>query len=141
MPVQMQLTGGQRNEITQAKALLEHCRLQLSRGRPRLRPQVLIADKGYDSQPLRQWLGKRGVKANIAERKLPEGKKRRRKGRKPTFDAQLYRQRNVIERSFGRIKECRRVATRYDKLDKVYLSFVNWAFIYSILKRHFSDTP
>jgi transposase len=102
---------------------------------------VLIADKGYDSQPLRQWLGKRGVKANIAERELPEGKKRRRRGRKPTFDTQLYRQRNVIERSFGRIKECRRVATRYDKLDKVYLSFVNWAFIYSFLKRHFSDTP
>jgi transposase len=115
----MLLTGGQRNEITQAKGLPEQCHLQLRRGRPRLRPKVLIADKGYDSQPLRQWLGKRGVKANIrgvkaniAERELPEGKKRRRRGRKPTFDTQLYRQRNVIERSFGRIKECRRVATR-----------------------------
>jgi transposase len=137
----MLLTSGQRNEITQAKSLLEQCHLQLRRGRPRLKPRVLIADKGYDSQPLRQWLGKRGVKANIAERELPEGKKRRRRGRKPTFDSQLYRQRNVIERSFGRIKECRRVATRYDKLEKVYLSFVNWAFIYAILKRHFSDTP
>ena len=137
----MQLTSGERNEITQAKGLLEQCHLQLRRGRPRVRPQVLIADKGYDSQPLRQWLGRRGVKANIAERELPEGKKRRRRGRKPTFDPQLYRQRNVIERSFGRIKECRRVATRYDKLDKVYLCFVNWAFIYAILKRHFSDTP
>ena len=42
----MQLTVGQRNEITQAKALLEQCHLQLSRGRPRLRPKVLIADKG-----------------------------------------------------------------------------------------------
>jgi transposase len=137
----MLLTSGQRNEITQAKSLLEQCHLQLRRGRPRLKPRVLIADKGYDSQPLRQWLGKRGVKANIAERELPGGKKRRRRGRKPTFDSQLYRQRNVIERSFGRIKECRRVATRYDKLEKVYLSFVNWAFIYAILKRHFSDTP
>jgi transposase len=133
----MRLTAGQRNEITQAKGLLEQCHLQLARGRPRLKPRVLIADKGYDSQPLRQWLGKRGVKANIAERELPEGKKRRRRGRRPTFDAQLYRQRNVIERSFGRIKECRRVATRYDKLEKVYLSFVNWAFIYSILNRYF----
>jgi transposase len=135
----MQLTSGERNEITQAKGLLGHCRLQLRRGRPRLKPRVLIADKGYDSQQLRQWLSKRGVKPNIAERKVPEGKKRRR-GRKPTFDPQLYRQRNVIERCFGRIKECRRVATRYDKLDNVYLSFVTCAFIYTILRKHFSDT-
>lgn len=137
----MQLTSGARNEITQAKGLLEQCRLQLRRGRPRLKPQVLIADKGYDSQQLRQWLVKRGVKANIAERELPDGKKRRRRGRKPTFDSQLYRQRNVIERSFGRIKECRRIATRYDKLDAVYLGFVTCGFIYVLLKKYFSDTP
>lgn len=137
----MQLTSGERSEITQAQGLLEQSRLQLRRGRPRLKPRVLIADKGYDSQPLRKWLGSRGVKANIAERELPEGNKRRRRGRKPTFDKQLYRQRNVVERTFGRIKECRRVATRYDKLDSVYLSFVSCAFIYAILKRHFSDTP
>lgn len=137
----MVLTSGQINEITQASLLLGQCRLQLTRGRPRLKPKVLLADKGYDSQQFRQWLSKQGVKATIAERALPEGSKRRRKGRKPTFDKQAYRQRNVIERLFGRIKECRRIATRFDKLDKVYLCLVTLGFIYVVLKTHFSDTP
>ncbi|WP_394351424.1 IS5 family transposase [Pontibacter pudoricolor] len=141
LPIQMLLTGGQINEITQASFLLGQCQLQLTKGRPRLKPNMLIADKGYDSQPFRRWLSKRGVKATIAERKLPEGSKRRRKGPKPTFDTQAYRQRNVIERLYGRIKEYRRIATRFDKLDKVYLCLVTLGFIYIILKKHFSNTP
>lgn len=136
----MLLTSGERNEITQAVLLLSQSKLQLRRGRPRLKPKVLIADKGYDSIQFRRWLSNRGVKANIPEVDLPEGKKRRRKGRKPTFDEQVYHQRNVIERLFAKIKECRRIATRYDKLDEVYLSFVTLGFIYIILKKHFSDT-
>lgn len=141
LPIHMLLTGGQINEITQASFLLGQCQLQLTRGRCRLKPNVLIADKGYDSQPFRQWLSKQGVKATIAERRLPVGDKRRRKGRKPTFNKQAYRQRNVIERLFGRIKECRRIATRFDKLDNVYLCLVTLGFIYIILKKYFSDTP
>jgi transposase len=135
----MLLTSGERNEITQADLLLSQSKLQLRRGRPRLKPKVLIADKGYDSKQFRQWLSTRKIKANIPERNLPDGIKRRRKGRKPTFDKQVYRQRNVIERLFGRIKECRRIATRYDKLDECYLGFVTLGFIYIILKKHFSD--
>ena len=137
----MLLTSGERHESTQALPLLEQCRLPVKRGRPRLRPLVLNADKGYDNYQLRSYLTRRGVKANIAERELPEGKKRRRRGRKPAFDEQLYKKRNVIERLFGRIKECRRIATRYDKLDQVYLSFVTCGFVYAIINRYFSDTP
>ena len=67
----------------------------------------MIADKGYDSAALRQWLAARGTEPVIpprANRKLQY-----------TYDKALYRNRNVIERSFGRLKDYRRIATRFDK--------------------------
>jgi transposase len=69
--------------------------------------KYMIADKGYDSAALRQWLAARGTEPVIpprANRKLQY-----------TYDKALYRNRNVIERSFGRLKDYRRIATRFDK--------------------------
>ena len=67
----------------------------------------LLADKGYDSAAFRNWLKKRGTKPVIPPRK----------GRKVRFryDKQIYKLRNRIERSFGRFKDYRRVATRFDR--------------------------
>lgn len=76
----------------------------------------LIADKAYDTNQLRHWLTERGVEAvipSIARRKpmIPH-------------DREVYRQRNLIERMFGRLKDFRRVATRYDKLARNFLAGV-----------------
>jgi transposase len=76
----------------------------------------LIADKAYDTNKLRHLLAERAIEAvipSIARRKplIPH-------------DRQVYRQRNVIERMFGRLKDFRRIATRYDKLARNFLGGV-----------------
>ena len=74
----------------------------------------LLADKAYDTNKLRQLLAEHGVEAvipSVARRKplIP-------------YDPVLYRQRNLIERMFGRLKDFRRIATRYDKLARNFLA-------------------
>jgi transposase len=74
----------------------------------------LIADKAYDANSLRQLLAQQGAKAVIpstASRNQPI-----------PYNKTIYRQRNVIERMFARLKDFRRVATRYDKLARNFLA-------------------
>jgi transposase len=76
----------------------------------------LIADKAYDTNRLRTYLQQRGIEAVIpssARRKLLIA-----------HDRAAYRQRNLIERMFARLKDFRRIATRYDKLGRNYLAGV-----------------
>ena len=78
------------------------------------RPRRLIADKAYDVDSLRGWLKARRIRAVIpssATRTVPH-----------PFDRPAYRRRNLIERLFGRLKNWRRVATRYDRLARNYLA-------------------
>src|SRR3954454_5088058 len=113
-PRVIQLTPGNTNDHKPA----QHC-LELMPP-----PRFVIADKGYDSAPLRQWLLQRGSEAVIPPR-------RNRKVLYP-YNRTLYRQRNVIERTINRIKDWRRIATRYDRNVVVYLASlfivatVNW---------------
>ncbi|WP_425359028.1 IS5 family transposase [Asticcacaulis excentricus] len=76
----------------------------------------LVADKGYDSQALREWLNARGTEPIIPPRK----------NRKIQYeyDKAIYKQRNVIERMFCRLKDWRRLATRFDRNIKNFLSAV-----------------
>lgn len=74
----------------------------------------LIADKAYDTNPLRAVLAGKGVEAVIPSI-------RRRKPLIP-YDVRAYRERNLIERMFGRLKDFRRIATRYDKLARNFLA-------------------
>jgi transposase len=91
------------------------------RGRPRLRPAALLADKGYTGEPVRAYLRRCRVAAIIPQ--LASERRPR------LMDWQVYRERNVIERLVGRLKECRRLATRYDKLAASYRAFVYLAAI------------
>jgi transposase len=74
----------------------------------------LIADKGYDTDAIRAFLKEQGVKAVI-----PSKSNRKRKIR---HDKETYKKRNVVERCFCRLKDWRRIATRYDKLAQNYFS-------------------
>lgn len=76
----------------------------------------LIADKGYDSAALRSWLEGRGTAPVIPPRK-------NRLVQYP-YDKALYKQRNVIERMFGRLKDFRRIATRFDRNVKTYFAAI-----------------
>jgi transposase len=77
---------------------------------------MLVADKGYDSQPLREWLQARGTTPVIPPRK----------NRKIQYDYDraAYKQRNVIERMFCRLKDWRRIATRYDRNLKAFIGAI-----------------
>ena len=86
-----------------------------------LTPQRCLADTAYDSDALRAWLWRRGCQPII-----PNNPTRK---RKHPFDPVAYRERNVIERTFGRLKDWRRVATRYDKLAQNYRATVLLAAI------------
>ena len=82
---------------------------------------MLLADRGYDADWIRAFTTERGAWANVPPRS---------NRREPIcFSPYLYRARNLVERFFNKIKQCRRVATRYDKLAANYLAFVQLASI------------
>jgi transposase len=87
-----------------------------------LLPQtMLLADRGYDADWIRELARQQGAWANISPK---------RNRRDPIcFSPYLYRARNLVERSFNKIKQCRRVATRYDKFAANYSAFVKLASI------------
>lgn len=85
-------------------------------GRPRLRPQRAVGDKGYRSKRIRQYLQRRGIRITI-----PRKKNERRTGR---VDRSIYRERNRIERLINRLKQYRQIATRYEKRAANYLAML-----------------
>ena len=93
--------------------------------RRRHRPDAVAGDKGYSYGRIRAWLSRRGIEAVIPTRSdQPRARLNRRK----------YRGRNVVERCIGWLKECRRVATRYEKLATHYLAMVKLSMIQRCLR-------
>ena len=86
-------------------------------------PKRLIADKAYDAESFRNWLKDHRIKAVIpstASRRIPY-----------PIDRKAYRRRNVIERLFCKLKNWRRIATRYDRLARNYIAAI--AFVAVII--------
>jgi transposase len=117
-PLSVVVTAGQRHESTQLEAVLDAIRvprLPGAGGRPRKRPEHLIADKGYSYPSWGRLLRGRGIRHTIPERRDQRERRRRRPGRPPSFDATSYARRNVVERCVNRLKQWRGIATRYEK--------------------------
>ena len=115
-PLSVVLTGGQRHESTQLEAVLDEIRVpRVGRGRPRKKPDRLIADKGYSYPTCRDLLRKRRIPHTIPERRDQRERRARCAGRKPGFAKEAYRRRNVVERCVNKLKQWRAIATRYDK--------------------------
>ena len=104
-PVALSLTPGQAHDITQAALLLNQ-----------VEPEAFLADKGYDSDTLVATLEDRGITPVIPS------KANRKEPRKTDFA--LYRERNLVERFFCRIKQYRAISTRYDKLANTFIAAV-----------------
>ena len=111
LPVQLALTAGEAHDNRLAGKLLS----RLKSG------TMLLADRGYDADWIRALAAERGAWANIPPKCNRNGP--------ICFSPYLYRARNLIERFFNKVKQCRRVATRYDKLAANYLAFVQLASI------------
>ncbi len=100
------LTGGEAHDCPPAQRLIRRIKAA----------KKLLGDKAYDSAPLRQWLEDRGTRPvvpNRSNRKRPF-----------SFDKKSYKQRHRIENGFCRLKDFRRIATRYDKLARNFLASV-----------------
>ena len=99
-------------------------------GRPRTRPDYVVADKGYSSKANRGLLRARGIGHTIPE-KADQAANRRRKGsaggRPPGFDRDRYARRGCVERGFCQLKQWRGLATRYDKHARNYAGAINLA--------------
>ena len=101
------------------------------RGRPKKRPRRVIGDKGYSYKykKCRRLLHRRGIAALIPERRdqRPNRSKKGRSGGRPCrFDKEQYKHRNMVERTFLRLKQQRRVASRYDKLSESYQAWATF---------------
>ena len=99
-------------------ATLEQIRVRGANGRPRSRPDRVLADKGYPSRTNRAWLRARGISATIPERDDQIAHRRKRRGRPIDFgdeQRERYRGRNVVERCFNKLKQWRGIAMRSDK--------------------------
>lgn len=110
------LTPGQQNEATVFESLMQQGAVKrVGRGRPKLRPRRIVGDKGYSSRKIRRYARQHGIRITI-----PRRVNERRTG---PFDRQRYRQRNRIECMINRLKQFRRIATRYDKRADTYRAF------------------
>jgi transposase len=105
-PVQLHLSEGQASDCKQAEPLLEHLP----------EDSILLADKAYDSNAIRSMVEAAGAFANI-----PAKANRKRSFPFSTF---LYRHRNLVERFFGKLKNARGLATRYDKRADNFLAAI-----------------
>jgi len=110
-PLRWILTGGEVADITQAYALIDG-----------LHPQVVVGDKGYDANALVALINAAGATAVIPPRS------NRREQR--TYDRHVYKDRNLVERFFNRLKQFRRIATRYEKLANNFISLLNLVCAY-----------
>jgi transposase len=110
------LTAGNRHDCTQLEPLLDSiCVRRLGPGRPRKKPDYLLADRGYSYLKHREILRRRRIRNTIPERRDQIKQRKSRPGRPLHFDKERYKQRNVVERLINRLKHWRGIATRYEK--------------------------
>lgn len=110
-PLRWILTGGEVADITQAHTLIAG-----------LRPQVVVGDRGYDADALVAQINAAGAAAVIP----PRSNRREQRA----YDRHVYKDRNLVERFFNRLKQFRRIATRYEKLALSFISLLNLVCAY-----------
>ena len=122
LPIRLGLTAGQTHDGQIADTLLDH-----------LGPRtIVLADKAYDADRICELIQDQGATPNIPPRSNRKWK--------PCFSKRLYRERNLIERFFSKLKHFRRVATRFDKLTANFLAMIQLASVRLWLRAYESTT-
>ncbi len=148
-PLGFTTTLGQRHDsIAFELTLAQVAVARIGAGRPRTRPDAVLADKAYSSRAIRAHLSGRGIKAVIPikdDQNTARLRQGARGGRPPSFDKVHYRDRNTVERAVNKLRAHRAVGTRYDKRDYMYRGTVTVATIWIWLRdpapHPIRDTP
>jgi transposase len=126
------LTPGQRHEAVAFEPLMESGAVKRTGGgRPKRRPGRVAGDKAYSSGKIRQYLRRHGIRMTI-----PRKQHEHRTG---PFDRAIYRLRERVERLINRLKQNRRLATRYEKCAANYRAM--WLIAATLLWLEFANTP
>lgn len=136
LPLAVEVSPGQAHESRYVEPVLNAVRI----GR-RQRPRAVAGDKGYSYPTVRAWLRQHHIHPVIPERDDQREQRAHRPGRKPAFDREAYRRRNVIERAGGLLKEARAIATRFDKLATQYRATVMLGILQLYLRLPLANTP
>jgi transposase len=131
VPVGIHVASASPSEVRLVDRTLATIRVpRAGRGRPRQKPPRVIGDRGYDSDPLREQLGRRGItlivpyRENRSERRYQDGRQLRR-----------YRHRWIIERTFAWFGNFRRLLVRHERLTSMYRAFMYFAAALIALRR------
>ncbi|MER5379282.1 IS5 family transposase [Streptomyces sp. NPDC002688] len=132
-PLALTVTAGHAGDAPAFEAVMARVRAPRSRpGRPRTRPLAVLADRAYSSRAIRSHLRRRGIRASSRSPSDQIGhrlRRGRRGGRPPGFDAEIYKQRNSVERCINRLKQWRGLAARCDRLAIAYQAALHLAAI------------
>ena len=129
LPLGVRLESASPSEVTLAEATLAEVRVPRRKGRPRQKPPRVIADRGYDSDPLRQRLKKRGIELIAPYRKNNQGR-RYEDGRK----LRRYKRRWIVERTNAWLGQFRRLLVRHEHLLSTYRAFFYLACFWITLR-------
>jgi transposase len=134
LPLGFHLDGANRAEVRLAEQTVDTIRVARPRGRPKQRPQKLVADRGYDSSAFRRALRGRGIRMYIPPKRRPKTWKAK-QGRPVVARKDDYRLRYTVERSFAWSGNFRRLLVRWEHQSSVYQGFFTVAVLLICLRR------
>jgi transposase len=132
LPLGVRLESASPSEVTLAEATLAEVRVPQPKGRPRQKPERVIADRGYDSDPLRERLRRRGIELIVPYRETNQHR-RYEDGRK----LRRYKRRWIVERTNAWLGQFRRLLVRHEYLLSTYRAFFYLACFWITLRRCF----
>jgi transposase len=125
-PLAIIVGPGNEHDSKRFEQTISSIRLNIHQGRPNSRPREVLADAAYDTDAIRIYLRKRGIKSSIPVNKRNQKKTAR--GRPTRFDSESYKKRGAVERFFGWLKiGFRRITISYERLDVCFTGLINLA--------------
>lgn len=118
IPISVMLASAQEAEVRLAETVVDGIRVQRKRGRPRRRPECIVADRGYDSRGFRRALRSRSIRPCIPY----QSNRKPRRGPKP--DLTGYASRWLVERTFAWLGNFRRLVVRWERSVRSYAAFL-----------------
>jgi transposase len=123
LPLAIFTGAGNEHDSRKFEQVVSSIRINTGRGRPKTRPKEVLADAAYDTESIRCYLRRRGIKSNIPSNK--RNQKKPSKGRPTRFENESYKKRGAVERFFGWLKlGFRRISVRHERLDVCFAGLI-----------------